>query len=45
MRKQGIRRFDVGVDANNMAPVTAEEIVSALPSDDDWQAMYGLPVD
>ena len=45
MRKQGIRRFDVGVDANNMAPVTAEEIVSALPSDDDWQAMHGLPVD
>lgn len=25
--KDGIRRYDVGVDANNMAPVSAEEII------------------
>lgn len=26
--KKGIRRFDVGVDANYMAPVSAEDIIS-----------------
>ena len=27
-RKNGIRRYDVGVDANHMAPVSAEEIIA-----------------
>ena len=45
MREQGIRRYDVGVDANNMAPVTAEHIVAALPSNEEWTARHGLPVD
>lgn len=27
-QKQGIRRFDVGVDANHMAPVSAEDIIT-----------------
>ena len=26
-RKKGLRRYDVGVDANHMAPVSAEEII------------------
>lgn len=45
MREQGIRRYDVGLDANGMAPVTAEQIVAALPSDEEWSALHGLPVD
>lgn len=45
MRKQGIRRYDVGLDANGMAPVTAEQIIDALPSDAEWSAMHGLTVD
>ena len=45
MRAEGIRRYDVGVDANDMAPVTAEQIVAALPSNDEWTARHGLPVD
>ena len=27
-RKEGIRRYDVGVDANHMSPVSAEEIIA-----------------
>ncbi|MDO4538462.1 MAG: GNAT family N-acetyltransferase [Coriobacteriales bacterium] len=45
MREQGIRRYDVGVDANGMAPVTAEQIVAALPSDSEWSKLHGLRVD
>ena len=45
MREQGIRRYDVGVDANGMRPVTAEQIVAALPDDAEWSERHGLPVD
>ncbi len=45
MRTLGIRRYDVGVDANHMAPVTARQIIAALPSDEEWTALHGLPVD
>lgn len=45
MREQGIRRFDVGVDANDYRPVTAEQVVSELPSDEEWGALHGLSVD
>lgn len=45
MREQGIRRYDVGLDANGMAPVTAEQIIAALPDDELWSSLYGLPVD
>ena len=44
-RSMGIRRFDVGVDANGYRPVSAEDIVAALPSDEAWSALHGLPVD
>lgn len=44
--KQGIRRFDVGVDANGYAPVSDQEILAALPSDELWSEMHhGLQVD
>ncbi len=44
--EHGVRRFDVGVDANGYAPVSAEEILAALPSDAEWSALHhGLPVD
>jgi calcineurin-like phosphoesterase family protein len=42
---QGIRRFDVGLDANGYRPVSAEQIVAALPSDEEWSAIHGLSVD
>lgn len=45
MREQGIRRYDVGVDANDMRPVCAEQIIAALPSDEEWAALHGLSVD
>ena len=45
MREQGIRRYDVGLDANGMRPVTAEQIIAALPSDEEWSTLHGLPVD
>lgn len=45
MREQGVRRYDVGLDANGMAPVTAEQIVAALPSNEEWSALHGLSVD
>lgn len=41
-RMQGIRRYDVGVDANNYRPVSAEDIVAFLPADDEWCAMHGI---
>ena len=44
MRKQGMRRYDVGVDANDMHPVTAEQIVAALPNDAEWTALHGFPL-
>lgn len=42
-REQGVRRYDVGVDANGYAPVSAEEIVAYLPDDASWREMHGLP--
>lgn len=44
-RDGGIRRYDVGVDANGYRPVSAEQIVSYLPDDATWRAMHGLPHD
>ena len=41
-RAHGIRRYDVGVDANGYTPVSAEQIVSFFPDDDAWCAMHGL---
>ena len=44
--ERGIRRFDVGVDANGYYPVSDKEILAALPSDEEWSAMHnGLRVD
>jgi len=43
--EQGIRRFDVGLDANGYRPVSADEIRAALPSDEEWTALHNLPVD
>ena len=44
--KHGVRRYDVGVDANGYYPVSAEEILAAMPSDAEWSAMHhGLKVD
>lgn len=45
MRTTGTRRYDVGLDANRMMPVTAEQIVAALPSNEEWSVLHGLPVD
>lgn len=44
-RDQGIRRYDVGVDANGYRPVSAEEIVSYLPDNAEWRSMHHLPED
>ena len=41
-RELGIRRYDVGVDANGYAPVSAEQIVAFFPGDDEWRTMHGL---
>lgn len=41
----GIRRYDVGVDANGYVPVSDREIIAALPNDEEWSALHGLPVD
>lgn len=43
LRAQGIRRYDVGVDANGYAPVSAEQIVAFFPDDKAWAEMHGLP--
>ena len=42
-RSQGVRRYDVGVDANGYRPVSAEQIVAFFPDDAAWCAMHGLP--
>ena len=42
-RTQGIRRYDVGVDANGYRPVSAEDIVAFFPDDEAWCTMHGLP--
>lgn len=44
-REQGIRRYDVGVDANTYQPVSAEEIMAYLPDDSAWRRMHHLPDD
>lgn len=44
-REQGIRRYDVGVDANGYHPVSAEEIMAYLPGDAEWRNMHHLPAD
>lgn len=44
-RDNGIRRYDVGVDANGYHPVSAEQIISRLPDDATWRALHGLPDD
>lgn len=41
-RSHGIRRFDVGVDANGYRPASAEQIVAFFPSDAEWRTMHGL---
>ena len=41
-REHGIRRYDVGVDANGYAPVSAEQIVAFFPDDGAWYEMHGL---
>ena len=42
-RERGIRRYDVGVDANDYRPVSAEEIVAFFPDDEAWCALHGVP--
>lgn len=44
-RDHGIRRYDVGVDANGYAPVSVGEILTFLPDDAAWRKMHGLPPD
>ena len=41
-REHGIRRYDVGVDANGYQPVSAEQIVAFFPDDARWRAMHGM---
>ena len=41
-RSHGIRRYDVGVDANGYRPVSAEQIVAFFPSDEEWCALHGI---
>lgn len=41
-RDQGIRRYDVGVDANGYRPVSAGEVVAYLPDDVTWRRMHHL---
>ena len=42
-RDHGIRRYDVGVDANQYRPISAEDIVAYFPNDEAWYALHGLP--
>lgn len=42
-RAHGIRRYDVGVDANGYRPVSAEQIVAYFPDDEAWRAMHRIP--
>lgn len=44
-REQGIRRYDVGMDANGYQPVSVEEIMGYLPNDAAWRRMHHLPDD
>lgn len=41
-RERGIRRYDVGVDANGYLPVSADQIVAFFPDDTTWAKMHGL---
>ena len=41
-RAQGIRRYDVGMDANAYRPVSAEQIVAFFPDDARWAEMHGI---
>lgn len=41
-RAHGIRRYDVGVDANGYRPVSAEQIVAFFPNDAEWCAQHGI---
>lgn len=41
-RVHGVRRYDVGVDANGYAPVSAEQIVAFFPDDAAWREMHGI---
>lgn len=41
-RTHGIRRYDVGVDANGYRPVSDEQIVAFFPDDEAWYAMHGI---
>jgi calcineurin-like phosphoesterase family protein len=41
-RDHGVRRYDVGVDANGYAPVSAEQIVAFFPDDATWREMHGI---
>ena len=41
-RDHGIRRYDVGVDANGYQPVSDEQIVGFFPDDAAWFKMHGL---
>lgn len=42
MRELGVRRYDVGLDANGYLPVSVEDIVAFFPDDEAWRAMHGL---
>lgn len=42
-REHGIRRYDVGVDANGYAPVSDVQIVAFFPDDEAWYEMHGIP--
>lgn len=44
-RDLGIRRYDVGVDANQFRPISAEQIVAFFLSDEQWCEMHGLPLE
>lgn len=41
--RRGLRRFDVGVDANGYAPVSIEEIMDYLPDDRTQRELLGIP--
>ena len=41
-REHGVRRYDVGVDANGYAPVSDDQIVAFFPDDAQWREMHGI---
>ncbi len=45
MRERACRRYDVGADANDWAPVSVEDIRTFFGGDEAWSAAHGLPVD